>query len=495
MFLTPDQLPFFGGTYFPNVPRYGMPALSRAAAARARVLRRASRRHPRAGRRNSAQALARMQPRSTGETPALHARAARRAPCEFVRQAFDREYGGFSGAPKFPHPDSIELLLRRHASHGAMRKRSSSPPSRCAGWPRAASTTRLGGGFARYSVDAEWTIPHFEKMLYDNGWLLRLYADAWAVTRDPLVRARVRRDRGVGDARDAIARGRLLLLARRRLRGRRGQVLRVERGRGARAAHAGRSSRSPRPRTGSTGRPTSRITPGTWSLAHPVEDSQARRPSTAARAEALRGAREARAPRPRRQDPHLVERAHDRGHGAGGARVRPRRLARLGAPRPRFRARARSGMDGRMLATSKDGKAHLDAYLDDHAYLLAALLEMLQADFRVAGPRSGRDELGDVLMERFHDDARPAASSSPPTTTRRSSSGPSPGPTTRRPRATRVAALALHRLAFLTGETRYSEAAAGARSPSSGRSSSATRRASARLLAALEEQLDPAAHR
>jgi uncharacterized protein YyaL (SSP411 family) len=114
---------------------------------------------------------------------------------------------------------------------------------------------------------------------------------------------------------------------------------------------------------------------------------------------------------------------------------------------------------GRMLATCKDGRAHLDAYLDDHAYLLAALLEVMQADFRVEDLRWA-EELGDILLERFHD---------------REAGGffftahdhekliqrPKPGPDNATPSGNGVAALALNRLSFLTGEAKYADAASG----------------------------------
>ena len=96
---------------------------------------------------------------------------------------------------------------------------------------------QIGGGFARYSVDARWLVPHFEKMLYDNALLARAYLHGWQVTGEPLFRDRLRGDARLGAARDARRRGRLLLRARRRLRGRGGQVLRLV---ARRAARGGR---------------------------------------------------------------------------------------------------------------------------------------------------------------------------------------------------------------------------------------------------------------
>ena len=131
-----------------------------------------------------------------------------------------------TGAPRVhaPEPDlqalyMATLTLRRMAEGGI--------------------NDQLGGGFCRYSVDAHWMIPHFEKMLYDNGALLAVYAEAALATGDAALRAHRRRDRGWMHARDAVARGRLLLEPRRRLRRPRGQVLRLGPRGGARRADAG----------------------------------------------------------------------------------------------------------------------------------------------------------------------------------------------------------------------------------------------------------------
>ncbi|MGZ5111896.1 MAG: hypothetical protein ACXWHC_05520 [Usitatibacter sp.] len=144
--------------------------------------------------------------------------------------------------------------------------------------------------------------------------------------------------------------------------------------------------------------------------------------------------------------------------------------------------------DGRLLATCKGARAHLDAYLDDHAYLLAAVLEMLQADFH-ARDLEWAAELGDMLMERFHD--REAGgffftSHDHESLIQR----PKPGPDNATPSGNAVAALALNRLAFLTGETRFSDAAAGTIAlfwPQVQRQPAAF----GTLLAALEEHLEP----
>jgi len=162
---------------------------------------------------------------------------------EEIGSQFEHKYGGFGQAPKFPHrPPSIACCAtgrqpatrpvgRRSPAHGALQL------ARHGIWRRV---RQLGGGFCRYSVDDQWMIPHFEKMLYDNGQLLALYADATLATGDGVFR-RIALETAEWAMREMQSpAGRLLLGARRRL-GRRGrQVLRVDAGRSARDSGGGR---------------------------------------------------------------------------------------------------------------------------------------------------------------------------------------------------------------------------------------------------------------
>src|SRR5439155_288859 len=122
-------------------------------------------------------ALARTLPRRPSRRPEL-SRDLLRAVLDNLRAGFDPRFGGFGAAPKFPHPTDLELCLRKgetDIAHTTLKRM-------CEG----GIYDQLGGGFSRYSVDAQWMIPHFEKMLYDNGPLLSLLADAWLVTGEPL---------------------------------------------------------------------------------------------------------------------------------------------------------------------------------------------------------------------------------------------------------------------------------------------------------------------
>ncbi|HYQ72332.1 MAG TPA: thioredoxin domain-containing protein, partial [Gammaproteobacteria bacterium] len=188
VFLTPrDHVPFFAGTYFPDRPRHGMPAFRD-------LLQRISDylpEHAEEIRDQNAALLRALQ----GTLDTTAADALTTLPLDSARQqlqhAFDERDGGFGAAPKFPHPTSIERLLR----HWAGSRGSGMEPDRRAlhmavftleHMARGGIYDQLGGGFCRYSVDDHWEIPHFEKMLYDNGALLALYAEACAATGSPL---------------------------------------------------------------------------------------------------------------------------------------------------------------------------------------------------------------------------------------------------------------------------------------------------------------------
>ena len=179
VFLTPDGRPFFAGTYFPNEDRHGMPSFRRVLEGVAEAWR---------DRRDE------IEQQSTRVVEAIAGTAALRASPDplsddvfasavsALKGMFDPEWGGLRGAPKFPQPMALEVLLRAHVR----------------GDPDALGVVRraldrmaaggihdyVGGGFHRYSVDGRWHVPHFEKMLYDNAQLARLYTRGWKVTGD-----------------------------------------------------------------------------------------------------------------------------------------------------------------------------------------------------------------------------------------------------------------------------------------------------------------------
>jgi hypothetical protein len=185
-----DQRPFFGGTYFPNERRYGMPSFTELLTSIAayydakpdEVKDQAAR---------LSEVLARLEPAPAADDLSMSAKPLLKVR-EQLAQNFDGDFGGFGGAPKFPHPGTIDRMLRHWRSTAQQLE-----PDIDALFMASLTLTRmaeggiydhLGGGFCRYSVDRYWQIPHFEKMLYDNGPLLAIYAQAHLATGEALFR-------------------------------------------------------------------------------------------------------------------------------------------------------------------------------------------------------------------------------------------------------------------------------------------------------------------
>jgi len=177
VFLTPDGEPFFAGTYFPDEPRHGMPAFTQVLDAVAAAWREQRPQVHEQGKRVVA---------GIGRMSALHGSQGQlseevlRSAFEGARASFDPQWGGFGGAPKFPQPMTLEFLLRCHLRgyEGAVEMAGTTLDRMAWG----GMYDQVGGGFHRYSVDERWHVPHFEKMLYDNAQLARVYLHAWQVT-------------------------------------------------------------------------------------------------------------------------------------------------------------------------------------------------------------------------------------------------------------------------------------------------------------------------
>ncbi|MGA9369506.1 MAG: thioredoxin domain-containing protein [Steroidobacteraceae bacterium] len=466
MFLTPDdRRPFFGGTYFPKQARFGLPAFGELLLRVARFYREreAELRH-----QNEAlmSAFAQLEPPSPDDAVELND-----APLRLWRQAleqtFDPRSGGFGAAPKFPHATSLELLLRQWRDTA-----DSDTPDLHALYMSGLTLRRMGdggindqlaGGFCRYSVDEYWMIPHFEKMLYDNGSLLAVYADAYVATGDAFygkVAAEtadwVRREMqspegGYYSSLDADSEGH------------EGKFYVWNRDE-VRSALTAAEYEAFAPRYGLDREPNFE---GHWHLHvfRSVEDiaSTLGRPSDevtstldSAREKLLR-IRERRI-RPGRDDKIL---ASWNGLMIRGLAVAARALGRDDLADSATRAlefvRRTLWRNGRLLATYNDGRAHLNAYLDDYAFLADAVLELQQVRFRADELQFARELLEVILLhyadepsggffftsddheqlihrpKSFGDDATPAGNG--------------------------IAAFALQRMGYLLGDGRYLEAA------------------------------------
>ena len=183
MFLTPSGEPFWGGTYFPPGPRYGRPGFPQVLDAiadywngkRDKALESAAALNAGLRRVWAAEAGS-----GDGIPLAMNDRAAER-----LAREFDMTHGGFGQAPKFPNPSIHELIWRSYLRGGGTNLRDAVLLS-LTRMSQGGIYDHLGGGFARYSTDAAWLVPHFEKMLYDNAQLVDLLTWAWQETRDPL---------------------------------------------------------------------------------------------------------------------------------------------------------------------------------------------------------------------------------------------------------------------------------------------------------------------
>ena len=185
VFLTPGRGPFYGGTYFPNTPRHGMPSFTQVLERIAELWQSQRDEIVDAGRRLSA-ALAQGRTAAAGSGVSV-GRDTLDAAVRGLSVSFDRVHGGWGGAPKFPQPAVIEFILRRYVATGdaSLLDMATSTLDAMA---RGGICDQLGGGFHRYATDAIWLVPHFEKMLYDNAQLARVYLHAWQLTGEPLYR-------------------------------------------------------------------------------------------------------------------------------------------------------------------------------------------------------------------------------------------------------------------------------------------------------------------
>ena len=449
-----DQRPFFGGTYFPKEARYGMPAFgdllkniaSYYEQKRDEVRQQSSR---------LLDVFGRLAP-----APATDSEALSDAPLALARNTFeqtlDREFGGFGSAPKFPHPTTIDRLLRHWRSTA-----NDTEPDVEALFMAALTLARMaegglfdhvGGGFYRYSVDQYWQIPHFEKMLYDNGPLLAVYAQAAVATGDTLfadaanatadwMLADMRDDNGGFYAtRDADSEGHEGLFYLwdpdevRELLDDNYEVFAKRFGLNTDANFEGRWHLTVREQVTEDeavvinkakrvllARRDTRVAPGR-------DEKQL----TSWNALAIRGLAIAGRALER---PDLIDAAADAVEFLQGNLMR----------------------DGRLLASYKDGEARFAAYLDDHAFLLDAVLELLQARWNMRHLEFAQ-QLAELLLEHFEDkddggfwftanDHEQLIHRSKPLADEAVPSGNG------------VAAFALQRLGFLLGETTYLDAA------------------------------------
>jgi uncharacterized protein YyaL (SSP411 family) len=411
MFLTPEeQVPFFGGTYFPKEPRYGMPAFTD-------LLRRVSEYYHGHGAEIASQkqqlklAFAGLVPEpapgavTLDRTPLHEARAA-------LERSFDTRFGGFTPAPKFPNPGSIERCLRQW--HGTA---THTNPDLNALYMVTLTLTRmteggiydqLAGGFSRYSVDEKWMIPHFEKMLYDNGQLLcelaraslatgePLFARAASQTADWVLRDMRSHQGGFYSSLDADSEGRegkFYVWTPSEVQA---QLTSAEYAVFSRRFGLNRSANFDTE----------------WHL-HTYESVDSIAEALGEPAPGIAGLLASARKKLLKTREQRVWPARDekiltswnalmiKGMAIASRVLHRSDLADAATAAIDF-IRHTLWRDGRLLATYKDGRAHLPAYLDDYAYLADALLELLQTRWRSSDLEFAR-QLIDVMRSQFED--------------------------------------------------------------------------------------------
>jgi len=408
VFLTPDLEPFYGGTYFPPVSLHGRPGFDQVLQGIAHMWS-----SDREGALKRGTALREMIAREgTRSTQAELDPAVLDRSLGALTESFDPVWGGFGGAPKFPHAMDVRLCLRHWKRTGlprALEMATISLDRMAEGGIR----DHLAGGFARYSTDERWLIPHFEKMLYDNALLVPAYLEAYLATGEGRF-AEVAREccewvlaemttpeGGFASSLDADSEGvegRFYVWTPDEL----SEVLGAERG-----AWAARwwgvtdggnfeEGKSALWRHDSAEAVAAELAVDQAVLEEAMEEARS----------ALLEARAARV-RPGLDDKVLAS--------WNGLMISALAQAHQALDEPRFldaaRAAARyllEGMrqgDGRLFATARAGRAHLNAYLDDYAFTIAALLDLYETDFDAHWLEEAL-ALNEILTERFEDQAK-----------------------------------------------------------------------------------------
>jgi uncharacterized protein YyaL (SSP411 family) len=438
-FLTPEQVPFFAGTYFPPDEGRGMPSWLQ-------ILRSVSEAWNERGEeiRATSETVAKRLSGAAWVEPSeepLRTETLDQA-VEALKRLEDPSNGGFGGAPKFPPASAIELLLRRGEVEPAARALTA--------MASGGIYDQLGGGFARYTVDAGWLIPHFEKMLYDNALLARAYLHGWQVTGFPLFR-RVTEE--------------TLDWALREMRGPEGgfySALDAD-SEGEEGKFYVWTAEQVREVLGDDAQPALE-----YLGVHPGGNWEGKTILT-------RGG----------DEPEDFEELRRRLYEARAQRVWPglddkrltswnaltiSALADAGAVlgREDYLDAARTAAafvleelteDGRLLRTCKEGRGRLNAYLEDHAFLLEALLTLYESTFEERWFVAAR-EIADAMIERFGDPEKggffETSSDHERLVTRRKDPEDHPIPS-----GNSAAAYGLLRLAALTGEHSYEQQAVG----------------------------------
>jgi uncharacterized protein YyaL (SSP411 family) len=471
VFLTPNQEPYFTGTYFPKTARYQLPGFADLVP-RVAAYYHECKQDVATQNAQLAEALAHTIPIANTVVSANESTV--ELSFEQLRDSFDFEHGGFGTAPKFPNPADITLLL--HQAKTGNKQAEAMALQMLSAMAAGGIYDQIGGGFCRYSVDERWNIPHFEKMLYDNGQLLFLYADGWQLTKnakDKEIYAQVITETITWLQREMISQ-----------HGSTKGAIYSSLDADSIDAH-GHSAEGAFYIWQST-EVKALLTPEEFVVASrcfgfdraanfedPHSETQAWHAYMAVN--------------PDEQDKALLQSVKEKLFSAREQRTRPglddkiltswnalaiKGMARAGAVlnRTDWILIAQNAVDFireqlwvknaagafQLLATAKDDKVHLDAYLDDHAFLLDALIELMQADYRTVDMQFA-EEIAEALLENF--EAEDGGFYFTAHHHERLIHRPKQGYDNATPSGNGIAAVALQRFGHILGEPRYLQSA------------------------------------
>jgi len=405
VFITSEGQPFYGGTYFPPERRHGMPSFTDVLLGIADAWQNRRQELVESGQRLVA-AIEQRSAISGGLGPETLGPETLDTAFENLWQRFDRTHGGWGDAPKFPQPMALEFLLRYHHATGdalALQMVTQTLEAMA----RGGMYDQLGGGFHRYSVDDHWLAPHFEKMLYDNAQLARVYLHAWQVTGEPFYRtiaeetldyvAREMTDPAGGfystqDADSEGEEGKFFVWAPAEIRDLLGQE-----------AEAFMAAYSVTERGNFEGR---NILEFIGHVSQRTELAEARRKLFAAREQRVHPGRDekvltswnglmlaalAEAARILSPSPRI---------GRGGWGVRAEVYRQVAERNAGFLLSELRREDGRLYRTWKEGEAKINGYLEDYAHLVVGLLELYQTTFEPRWYLAAR-ELAEAMIAHF----------------------------------------------------------------------------------------------
>ena len=402
LFLTPEMEPVFAGTYFPPTDMYGRPGFPTLL----RQVARAWREDPEGLRRRAGEFAERLRQSKSVGPPLAIGESELRSAIEDYADDFDPRYGGFGHAPKFPPAVGIQLLLRLHQRFGDTRALDMATRT-LDGMARGGMYDHVGGGFCRYSTDQRWLVPHFEKMLYDNALLAKSYLEGWQATGEELFRRTATEvldyvlremtapEGGFYSSTDAESEGeegKFFVWTPEQLV----EILEDEEAVRRVSAYYD-------------------ITPtGNWegvSIPHTPRPLQEVARELRIRPEDLRSSVDAAraklyAAREKRVKPGLDDKVLTGWNGLmigamaeGGRVLRDRRYLQAAERAAEFVLETLSREDGGLLRTYRAGKAHLNAYMEDYAYLAEGLLDLYEAGGRIRWLRETERLLQRALAE------------------------------------------------------------------------------------------------